>query len=219
MSNMLNANVDSGLKYSLSMGYHEDSKTRTAFMQVLTNILNQGTEFAELDEVSLQDRYTRLVDLFVQPDHYLATALCDAVNVNDGDELAPLLISIFESRNSIGEFLKDMIEREVLRTLESPSLFRRNSLTTKLITAYLKTAGYVRGYIIFSSSKKNTPPPPSYEFLTTTLKPAFTALRDLQLGEHGSFEVDPTRIKPNENADANMQLLMYVFLSDSMDNF
>jgi hypothetical protein len=64
LSNLLSANVDSGLKYSLSMGYHEDTKTRTAFMQVLTNILNQGTEFEGLAENAMKDRYEKLVEVF-----------------------------------------------------------------------------------------------------------------------------------------------------------
>src|ERR1700730_15616324 len=66
MSNLLSANVDAGLKYSLSMGYHEDTRTRTAFMQVLTNILNQGTEFETLAETALTDRYEKLVDVSFQ---------------------------------------------------------------------------------------------------------------------------------------------------------
>ena len=65
LSNLLSANVDAGLKYSLSMGYHEDTRTRTAFMQVLTNILNQGTEFETLAETVMTDRYEKLVDVSI----------------------------------------------------------------------------------------------------------------------------------------------------------
>lgn len=65
MSNLLSANVDAGLKYSLAMGYHEDTRTRTAFMQVLTNILNQGTEFETLAENVMTDRYEKLIDVSV----------------------------------------------------------------------------------------------------------------------------------------------------------
>ena len=67
LSNLLSANVDAGLKYSLSMGYHEDTRTRTAFMQVLTNILNQGTEFETLAETVMTDRYEKLVDVNIHP--------------------------------------------------------------------------------------------------------------------------------------------------------
>jgi neurofibromin 1 len=63
MSHLLSANVDAGLKYSLSMGYDDDQETRTAFMQVLTNILNQGTEFETLGESIMTDRYEKLIDV------------------------------------------------------------------------------------------------------------------------------------------------------------
>lgn len=65
MSHLLSANVDAGLKYSLSMGYDDDQETRTAFMQVLTNILNQGTEFETLSESVMTDRYEKLVDVSI----------------------------------------------------------------------------------------------------------------------------------------------------------
>ena len=41
MSNMLSANIDSGLMHSISLGYHEDSQTRATFLEVLTDILKQ----------------------------------------------------------------------------------------------------------------------------------------------------------------------------------
>lgn len=63
MSHLLNANVDAGLKFSLSMGYDDDQETRTAFMQVLTNILNQGAEFETLAESVMTDRYEKLIDV------------------------------------------------------------------------------------------------------------------------------------------------------------
>lgn len=63
ISNLLNANVDSGLKSTLAMGYHEDMRTRTAFMQVLANILNQGAQFDTLAENIITDRYDKLVEV------------------------------------------------------------------------------------------------------------------------------------------------------------
>lgn len=65
MSHLLSANVDAGLKYSLSMGYDDDPETRMAFTQVLTNILNQGTEFETLAESVMTDRYEKLIDVGV----------------------------------------------------------------------------------------------------------------------------------------------------------
>ena len=41
MSNMLSANIDSGLMHSIGLGYHEDPQTRATFLEVLTDILKQ----------------------------------------------------------------------------------------------------------------------------------------------------------------------------------
>lgn len=84
MSNLLSANIDSGLMHSiglyliifvllydclfyfnlnimlfsfLDLGYNRDLQTRAAFMEVLTKILQQGTEFDTLAETVLADRY------------------------------------------------------------------------------------------------------------------------------------------------------------------
>ena len=45
------------------LGYHRDPQTRAAFMEVLTKILQQGTEFETLAETALADRFERLVEL------------------------------------------------------------------------------------------------------------------------------------------------------------
>lgn len=100
MSNLLSANIDSGLMHSIGLGYHKDLQTRAAFIevscglddwkmwgkdgddyvlldwvgwdsyiscfvgiQVLTKILQQGTEFDTLAETVLADRYEQLVQL------------------------------------------------------------------------------------------------------------------------------------------------------------
>jgi neurofibromin 1 len=45
------------------MVYDDDQETRTAFIQVLTNILNQGTEFETLAENVMTERYEKLIDV------------------------------------------------------------------------------------------------------------------------------------------------------------
>ena len=45
------------------MGYNTDQQTRAAFMEVLTKILQQGTEFETLAETALADRFECLVEL------------------------------------------------------------------------------------------------------------------------------------------------------------
>ena len=61
------SSVTVSLKYKCycftGLGYHRDPQTRAAFMEVLTKILQQGTEFETLAETALADRFERLVEL------------------------------------------------------------------------------------------------------------------------------------------------------------
>lgn len=114
LSNLLSANVESGLRFSLSMGYHEDSKTRTAFMQVLTNILNQGAEFEGLDENAMKERYNRLVEVVTNSDFDIALSLCEVST--EQDELSKVLVVVFDSQNKLLDFLKAILVNEVNRT-------------------------------------------------------------------------------------------------------
>jgi neurofibromin 1 len=63
LSNLLSANIDVGLKHSLGIGYHEDLEIRTAFVKVLCNLLAQGTEFNNLSDVAVNERYDKLVEV------------------------------------------------------------------------------------------------------------------------------------------------------------
>lgn len=63
LSNLLSANIDVGLKHSLSIGYHENVEIRTAFVRVLYNILVQGTEFNNLSDAAVNEKYDELLDV------------------------------------------------------------------------------------------------------------------------------------------------------------
>lgn len=63
LSNLLSANIDVGLKHSLGIGYHEDLDIRTAFVKVLCNILIQGTEFNNLSDAAVNEKYNELLEV------------------------------------------------------------------------------------------------------------------------------------------------------------
>jgi neurofibromin 1 len=63
LSNLLSANIDVGLKHSLNIGYHENVEIRTAFVKVLYNILIQGTEFSNLTDAAVSEKYEELLEV------------------------------------------------------------------------------------------------------------------------------------------------------------
>ncbi|RPA92835.1 hypothetical protein L873DRAFT_1708250 [Choiromyces venosus 120613-1] len=148
LSNLLSANVDVGLKFSLEIGYHDDIQTRTAFMHVLTNILTQGTEFGALGDSAIGEKYEKLIDLLVN-DLQFALALCDSCPSSEVDEMSIALLNIFDSRGLGLTLLKELIEQEVANTESESELLRRNCVATKMLSVFAKWKGseYLRNVL------------------------------------------------------------------------
>lgn len=167
-------------------------------MQVLTNILKQGTEFAVLSESAMEDRYEKLIDLIASPDLNLVLSLCHVCPVSEIDDLAIVLLHVFESRGLAMPLLKAIIMKEVRETGES-ELFRRNCMATRLLTVFAKLNGA--------------------EYLKSTLQPLLNAL--MTLPAQGSYELDPARLGPEEDDNVNFENLKHmaqVFLDTITDS-
>jgi len=63
ISNLVNANVDAGLKYCLPMAYTDDVRTKTSFLQLFTKMLEQRVDLDDFDETLPLDRIERIVEV------------------------------------------------------------------------------------------------------------------------------------------------------------
>ncbi|XP_045770385.1 neurofibromin [Maniola jurtina] len=191
MSNLLSANIDSGLMHSIDLGYHRDLQTRAAFMEVLTKILQQGTEFDTLAETVLADRFEQLVQLVTmisdKGELPIAMALAHVVGSAQMDELARVLVSLFDAKHLLAPLLWNIFYREVEVCAVSDcmqTLFRGNSLGSKIMAFCFKIYGY--GY------------------LHNLLEPLISALLDqADCNPNLSFEVDPARLDPGQDIEIN----------------
>ncbi|XP_068124580.1 neurofibromin isoform X2 [Hyperolius riggenbachi] len=192
MSNLLNANVDSGLMHSIGLGYHKDLQTRATFMEVLTKILQQGTEFDTLAETVLADRFERLVELVTmmgdQGELPIAMALANVVPCSQWDELARVLVTLFDSRHLLYQLLWNMFSKEVELADSMQTLFRGNSLASKIMTFCFKVYGAT--------------------YLQKLLDPLLRMILTSPEWQHVSFEVDSSRLDGIESLEDNQRCLL-----------
>ncbi|XP_069683037.1 neurofibromin isoform X4 [Periplaneta americana] len=189
MSNLLSANIDSGLMHSIDLGYNRDLQTRAAFMEVLTKILQQGTEFDTLAETVLADRFEQLVQLATmisdKGELPIAMALANVVTTSQMDELARVFVTLFDAKHLLSPLLWNMFYREVEVSDCMQTLFRGNSLGSKIMAFCFK---------IYGAS-----------YLQSLLEPL---IRPLLEETNQSFEVDPARLDPTEDIDENRRNLI-----------
>ncbi|CAH0561866.1 unnamed protein product [Brassicogethes aeneus] len=189
MSNLLSANIDSGLMHSIDLGYNKDLQTRAAFMEVLTKILQQGTEFDTLAETVLADRFEQLVQLVTmisdKGELPIAVALANVVTTSQMDELARVFVTLFDAKHLLSPLLWNMFYREVEVSDCMQTLFRGNSLGSKIMAFCFK---------IYGAS-----------YLQTLLEPM---IRPLFEEPFVNFEVDPARLEPSEDIEENRHNLI-----------
>ena len=115
LSNLLSANIDVGLKHSLSIGHHENPEIRSAFVKVLCNILTQGTEFSNLSDASIMEKYDELLQVLTS-DTALLLSMVAVCPSHELDELAVSLLTIFEHRGLAGRLIGALVRQEIENT-------------------------------------------------------------------------------------------------------
>ncbi|XP_072156372.1 neurofibromin isoform X3 [Bemisia tabaci] len=184
MSNLLSANIDSGLMHSIALGYNQDLQTRAAFMEVLAQILQQGTEFDTLAETVLADRFEQLVQLVTmisdKGELPIAMALANVVTTSQMDELARVFVTLFDAKHLLSPLLWNMFYREVEVSDCMQTLFRGNSLGSKIMAFCFKIYGAT--------------------YLQNLLEPLIRPLLDTS---NPHLEVDPARLETGENIEVN----------------
>ncbi|KAJ8312996.1 hypothetical protein KUTeg_010369 [Tegillarca granosa] len=197
MSNLLNANIDSGLMHSIALGYHKDPQTRAAFMEVLTKILQQGTEFETLAETALADRFERLVELVTmigdKGELPIAMALATVVPTQQMDELARVFVNLFDAKHLLYQLLWNMFSKEVCLVEIADcmqTLFRGNSLASKIMAYCFRFYGQ--------------------NYLRELLNPLIMEMCFLEKTQNVAYEIDPSRLEEGENIENNKKYLMII---------
>ncbi|VDP88265.1 unnamed protein product [Echinostoma caproni] len=209
MSNLLNANIESGLVHSIGLGYHRDPQSRAAFMEVLTKILQQGTEFETLAETALAERYERLIGLVTMVGENgelpIATALTQVVQGSNMLEAADNMQTLLRGNtmtSKIMNFCFKQFGQDYLQSTLGPALMelvRRDAGGSSGTAVDLQP--WTDPFPVDSSYKDSS----AYRAVPSSVAARPTGTRMSK----PSYEVDPRRLQPGECLEDNQQNLIY----------
>ena len=79
----------------------------------------------------------------------IALAICETCPANEVDIIIPVLLNVFNTRESLMNLMKALIDREIAATENEAQLFRGNSTCTRMLSAFARIHGYtyLRGII------------------------------------------------------------------------
>ncbi|KAJ3452543.1 ras gtpase-activating protein [Anaeramoeba flamelloides] len=101
----------------------------------------------ESDEEDLEKEFLtnekkiRLVELLVENQLTLTKSIVKSINIADADMLVQSLLVIFENKNLLMPLLEFIIEIEVVKTDSQGTLFRTNSVASKMTSGWAKAVG------------------------------------------------------------------------------
>eukprot|EP01103_Thecamoeba_quadrilineata_P001001 TRINITY_DN10886_c0_g1_i1.p1 TRINITY_DN10886_c0_g1~~TRINITY_DN10886_c0_g1_i1.p1 ORF type:complete len:538 (+),score=103.12 TRINITY_DN10886_c0_g1_i1:32-1645(+) len=125
------------------------------------------------------DPYFRFYQMLLNNELSITLAFCSIIPVTEADHLAQALLSLLDSRGDTFELLKAIIKEEIKNTTSAGNLFRANSISSKILSAYARMAGQ--------------------EYLHSTLRPLITWIS----ASSSKFEIDPSKIMPGDSIEEN----------------
>ena len=148
ITNLLSANVQYGLQHTIGLGYNQNNLIRTSFMEVLTNLLKRrGGSFDELSDYAMNIHYDSIIDLLVTPlpngDYPIVNALLEVIPFSQLEELAGILVVVFDSKNKLASLFTIIFTREIekLTIATRDTFMRSNNITTKILRTVLNMFG------------------------------------------------------------------------------
>jgi len=124
-----------------------------------------------------------LEELLLDPSLQVVSLLSDVTQITEADELAKALVHVFEYHHSSMVLLRHFILREVAASTSAGTLFRSNSMASKMIKVY--------SFLVGSHYLKETIGQPIQEICSKSV----------------SHELDPVKLGPKDDAMTNAERL------------
>ncbi|PSR92202.1 hypothetical protein PHLCEN_2v4732 [Hermanssonia centrifuga] len=114
LASLISANPEYGIKHCLPMTFDADPALRVVFAHVFARVVSKGLKFDPQEAQPPANKQSRLCE------SALALAICEVCPPGDVDQIINVLLNMFNTRSSLMNLLKAMIDREISRTGAPP---------------------------------------------------------------------------------------------------
>ncbi|OBA19106.1 hypothetical protein METBIDRAFT_33704 [Metschnikowia bicuspidata var. bicuspidata NRRL YB-4993] len=135
ISNMLRANVGIGLEFAIPLGYHENNKIRSIFLDIFATTLSAGK--LKLGEEEFSDstvyRMSEIIEVY--------GAAARVASPAEHNLLATSLNGLFGYTKGLDKLFLILLEVEMQSVNRASDIFRGNSTLTRLMSIFAKEYG------------------------------------------------------------------------------
>ncbi|THH31919.1 hypothetical protein EUX98_g2275 [Antrodiella citrinella] len=171
LASLISANTEFGVKHCLPMAYDSDPLKQVIFTHVFARVLNKGIKLSAKEDPTEGGRQNKLCEIIKGPDIGLVLAICEVCPASEVNEIISVLLNVFDTRSSLMNLMKLMVDKEVSRAENDNALFRGNSTYTRILSAFAKLYGY--------------------NYLRSLIEPLLKSMMSAPEGK--SYEIDPSR--------------------------
>ncbi|KAG7194611.1 Ras GTPase activating protein ira2 [Scheffersomyces spartinae] len=135
ISNMLQTNGDIGMQFVLPLGYHENTRIRSIFLNVFAQNINNRMSVAD-DGASYDGVFEKLGNIVD-----IMGSVAEVASPTEHTLLASSLFAVFNYNHKTSELLQVLLAKEIKYVSRSTDIFRRNSTLTRLLYMFARNTG------------------------------------------------------------------------------
>ena len=190
LSNLISANMDVGIRQTLSIAYSQDPMLRGVIINVLKNVLKVGSSGSLMKALQEHEfdpdaKYSVLFSALFEEPYLSISCLASIAEFAVVEEFVTDILELGYHTGKVIQLLSYFVKLEVALTDDVACIFRRTSLTTRLLAMF---------------SRKETS-----EFVQRAVgAPVNKAMKDFKNQEVG-YEIDPARIDNANNLESNLK--------------
>lgn len=136
ISNILQYDTDIGMQFVLPLGFHENTKIRSIFLEVFANILTSRREQNSKEEFS-DELIEQIGELYP-----LAGSIAQVASSTEHNMLASSFFGVFGYTKKLDKIFHVLLNEEIRHVARSSDIFRRNSTLTKFLLNFTKENGF-----------------------------------------------------------------------------